>query len=84
MNGMFGCQGEFNPALFQVIADGYFSAESVTSPDDIHGGKVIGICLNQDRNIQFGKFEGFCNSFFVPKIWQHNQHANNLIPVFPE
>jgi hypothetical protein len=72
---------ELDARLDEVIAHGNFSAERVASASNAKLIEMIGICLDENRDVQSGESECIEDTFFVAEIGQDNEDAVDFIAV---
>ena len=74
-------QREGDAGLLEVVADGDLAAEGVAAAGDAEGVKVVGVGLNEDRDVQTGEFDRVGDAFFVAEVGEDDQNAVDLVAV---
>jgi hypothetical protein len=74
-------EGERNPVLTQVVADGNLAAERVAAPLDGELAQIIRAGLHQHRHVERRQPQHVRHALFVAKVGQADEHALDAIAV---
>ncbi len=81
MDDVAGGESEGDVGLLEVVADGDFSAEGVAAASDAEGVEIVGVALDQDGDVEAGKFDSVGDAFFIAKVGEDDEDAVNDIAV---
>ena len=70
--------------MAKVVASGHLSAEAIATIGDGHSLGIIAESVNQDRNVQFGEFNGIDDACLFTKVWKRDENSVNFVSVFLE
>ena len=66
---------ERDAVLIEIVANGDLPAKGITTPLQRKPGKIIWVCLDQDRNFQSGKLNRIRDALLIAEVGQHNENA---------
>ena len=76
--------GKFDAGLHEIVADGDFSAETITTARDVEFFEVIGIGLYEDGDMDTGELQCVGDAFFVTEVGKNDQHTVEFVAMFLE
>jgi hypothetical protein len=75
---------ERDPGLAQIVAEGDLAAERVAAPRRIQALEIVGVRLDQDRQIQSGQADGLADALLAAEVRQDDQQPQQALPVLAE
>ncbi|MGC4031260.1 MAG: hypothetical protein QM754_05875 [Tepidisphaeraceae bacterium] len=77
-------QREFDAGLVQVVANTDFATERIPATLDAEQVQVVGVCLDENRHVEFAELEDIGDAALVAEVRQDDDDAVDLVAVFIE
>src|ERR1700676_3318828 len=72
---------ERESVLIKIVTDRDLPAKGVSAPLQRKPVQIIGVRLDQDRNLQSRKLDGVGNALFIAEVRQHDQNSIDSLPM---